>query len=159
MDIKGRLRIIGWGIFAVPIAACAVAGFVLLLAGLLYLSAKFADALGYQLAISGKFFIADEATKSVIAVGGALAVGGLALFGVHRQNIGASKRHNVDLSLALRKEVFLQVADAAASQHQILLSFASSEISEAERQALAEKAKEAFSRLQLVANEKTKAPC
>ena len=155
LDIKSGLKIIGLGVLAVLIAACAVAGFVLTLAGLLYLSAKFASLIGYQLAISGKFFTADEATKSAIAVGGALSVGGLALFGVHRQNVGAAKRHRVDASLALRKEVFLQVADAAANQYQVLMSFASPDITEIERIALMEKAKEAFSRLQLVANEKT----
>jgi ABC-type multidrug transport system fused ATPase/permease subunit len=138
-----------WTVLAVPLAAVALAVFVLMLAALQYWAHVAMDAVGY------KFVVSDEIAKTVITVGGALTVGGLALFGVRQQNLSAERRHRVDASLNLRKEIFLQVAEAASLQYQFLLSFASTDITEEDRRQMTEKIGAAFFRLQVVANEQT----
>jgi hypothetical protein len=136
-------------VVAVPLAALALAAFVLTLAALEYWARVGLCKFGY------KFVVSDEIAKTVITVGGALAVGGLALFGVRQQNLSAERRHRVDASLNLRKEIFLQIAEAASVQYQFLLSFASPDITEEDRRKMTEKIGAAFFRLQVVANEKT----
>ena len=61
----------------------------------------------------------------------------------------------VDSSLALRKEIFLQFADATAVQFQYLLSFALSNINEVDRNIMIEKNAAIFLRLQMVASQET----
>jgi hypothetical protein len=148
-DKATRSKAQWWTMLAVPLAAVALAGFVLILAALEYWTRVAMDAIGYRLSIS------DEIAKTVITVGGALTVGGLALFGVRQQNLSAERRHRVDASLNLRKEIFLQVAEAASVQYQFLLSFASPDITEEDRRKMTEKIGAAFFRLQVVANEAT----
>jgi hypothetical protein len=143
------IEVAGFTIAAIVFAAFLIAIFVLTLALLLLLSQKGASALGY------KFVISDEVAKAVIAVGGAVAVGGLALYGVHRQNMSAEKRHRVDSSLALRKEIFLQVAEAASVQYQSLLSFVTPGVTDADRKTMIDKVGGAFFRLQMVASHET----
>jgi hypothetical protein len=143
------LKVAGTALAAIVFAACLIAVFVLTLALLLLLSQTGAGPLGYKLVVS------DEVAKAVIAVGGAVAVGGLALYGVHRQNMSAEKRHRVDSSLALRKEIFMQVAEAASVQYQFLLSFGVPDITDAHRKTMTEKIGAAFFRLQMVASQGT----
>lgn len=140
---------IKFSIAAVVFAALMIAVFVLTLALLSLLSQMCADALGYKLVIS------DEVAKAVIAVGGAIGVGFLALYGVQRQNFSAEKRHKVDSSLALRKEIFLQAAEASATQYQFLLSFAAPEVTEADRKIMSQEIGKVFFKLQMVASHDT----
>lgn len=148
-DKTAGSRRLWWTVLAVPLAAVALAVFVLILAALQYWAQVAMDVMGYR------FFVSDEIAKTVITVGGALTVGGLALFGVRQQNLSAERRHRVDASLNLRKEIFLQVAEAASLQYQFLLSFASTETTEEGRGKMTEKIGAAFFRLQVVANENT----
>lgn len=133
----------------VVLAAFLIAVFVITLALLMLLSKMGADALGYKLSIS------DEVAKAVIAVGGAIGVGFVALYGVHQQNASAEKRHKVDSSFALRKEIFLQVVEAAAVQYQYLLSFANPKITEVDRAGMTQEIGKAFFKLQMVASQDT----
>jgi hypothetical protein len=147
---KAQLIVIaGSAIATIVFAAFLIAVFVLVLALLLLLSQKGAYALGYN------FVISDEVAKTVLAVGGTISVGGLALYGVHRQNMSAERRHRVDSSLALRKEIFLQVAEAASVQYQSLLSFANPVITDADRKTMFDKIGAAFYKLQVVASHET----
>jgi hypothetical protein len=143
------IEVAGSAIAAIIFAAFLISLFVLTLALLLLLSQECADALGYR------FVISDEVAKAVIAVGGAVAVGGVALYGVHRQNMSAEKRHRVDSSLALRKEIFLQVAEAASVQYQYLVSMALPDVTNADRKTMTEKIGAAFFRMQMVASQDT----
>jgi hypothetical protein len=136
-------------LLAVVAGASLLVFFILTLAGLELLSEHFADVLGYQLKIS------DEVAKTVVGVGGAFGVAVIALYGVHYQTISAERRHKVDSRLALRKEIFLEVAEAAAVQYQFLLSFADPEIIEAERAKMAQEIGKTFYKLQMVASTET----
>lgn len=146
MNFFQRIR---FSIAAVVVAALMIAVFVLTLALLALLSQMCADALGYKLVIS------DEVAKAVIAVGGAIGVGFLALYGVQQQNFSAEKRHKVDSSLALRKEIFLQVAEAASVQFEFLLSFGNPKVTDADRKSMSQEIGKAFFKLQMVASQDT----
>ena len=128
-------------------AALLISLLVLSLTFLLFLAQLGADWLGYTLAIP------DTVKAAVLTVIGAGCVGTLALYGVHRQNMSAEQRHKVDSSLTLRKEIFLQFADAASAQYQYLLSFATPNVTEADRRNMIDKNGAAFARLQLVASQ------
>jgi hypothetical protein len=106
---------------------------VLSLSSLLYFAQEIANWMGYSLNIP------DSVKAAVLTIIGAACVGALALYGVHRQNMSAEKRHRVDSSLALRKEIFLQFVDAASAQYQFLLSFATPSVTEADRRIMIEK--------------------
>jgi hypothetical protein len=136
-------------LIGIPLAACSIGIFVLSLAGIEYATKNTLDTLGFE------FTISEGITRAILTLGGALSVGCLALFGVHRQNLSAERRHKVDSSLALRKEIFLQVAEAASMQYQFLLSFASPDVTETERKLMTEKIGAAFFRLQVVASQET----
>ncbi|MET3131618.1 hypothetical protein AAKU55_001881 [Oxalobacteraceae bacterium GrIS 1.11] len=134
---------------AMIFAALLITVFVLTLALLMFFSQTCADALGYELVIS------EDLAKTVIACGGAIAVGFLALYGVQQQTFSAEKRHKVDSSLALKKEIFLQVAEAAAVQYQYLVSFASRDFKDTDRKHMAQEIGKAFFKLQMVASQET----
>ena len=144
-----RVRLAGFAGAVVISAALLISLFVLSLVLLLFLAQQGADKLGYVLSIP------DAVKAAVLTVVGAACVGALALYGVHRQNTSAEKRHRVDSSLALRKEIFLQFADAASAQFQFILSFAIPDVTEADRRSMIEKNGAAFARLQLVASQET----
>lgn len=129
--------------------ATSISLFVLVLAGLEFITGHVLSHFGFKLQIS------DEIRKTVIAIGGAIAVALVALFGVHRQNLSAERRHRTDSRLALRKEIFLKVAEAAAAQYQLLLSLAEGPINKELNVEFQRKTASAFFQLQMVANEST----
>jgi len=129
--------------------ACVIAIFVLVLSDLSLLVQSLAPTFGY------KFAVSDEISKTVIAVGGAVGVALVALYGVFQQNLSAEKRHRVDSSLALRKEIFLEVADAMSKEYRFLLSLAKLDLDQKERNEIVEDIGSAFFKAQVVGSPET----
>lgn len=144
-----HLKVAVFLIVVVLCTALLIGLFVLVLVILQFWSQNIAQLFGYKLEIS------DEIGKAIMAVGGAVAAAFLALYGVQRQNESAAERHRIDSSLALRKDIFLEVAEAYAVQYRYLLSFSDPSVKEEDRVRIVRENGNAFFKLQMVASAKT----
>ncbi|BBB61831.1 hypothetical protein UNDKW_3558 [Undibacterium sp. KW1] len=140
---------IGIIILIVIAASLTLSLFTLCLANILFFTQKVADNLGYT------FLISDEIAKAILTLGGAICVGFLALYGVRQQNLSAEMRHRKDASLTLKKEIFLEVAEASFFQFKILTTYAAPSVTEEDRQVMMQEVESAFFRMQIVSSQET----
>ena len=99
--------------------------------------------------------LSSEVEKSNLTVCAAIGGALLTLYGVHLQKISTDRRHKIDSALALKKDIFLQVAEAISIQHQYLISFADKNMTMEFRQQMLKEHTKAFFKLQLVAEPET----
>lgn len=95
--------------------------------------------------------LADDILKGGLTAAGTAVIASVALYGVLTQNKSAEDRHRADATLALRKDILLEVAEAYAMQVQFLTSFASPAVTDSQRQKMIEDGPKAFFKLQTVA--------
>ena len=146
---KSALNTVKFPIAAAAISAISIAILFCVLALLLFLVQCGVDFFGYRILIS------DEMQRAFLTIGGALGVALVALHGVRSQNISAENRHRIDSNLALKKDIFLQVAEAYSSQFQFVLTLSDPTISEIDRKDLIRNSGKAFFKLQFVAKQET----
>jgi hypothetical protein len=146
LRIKSAFEMAKIVFIGVIFATLAISLLIWLLSLILLLMQRGADLAGYT------FHIPDQIGQAVLAVAGAIGVAVVALYGVRSQNISAEKRHKIDSSLALRKDIFLQVAEAFSIQHSYLLSLADPAITDDIRKEMLKDSTKAFFKLQVVAS-------
>ena len=96
-----------------------------------------------------------ELTKSALTFSAAIGGAMIALYGVHLQKLSAEKKHKIDSAISLKKEIFLEVAEAVSLQHRYLISLSEAVTTEEDRKAMVIEHTKAFFKMQTVATQET----
>lgn len=146
--LQNRLSLLGTFFLTIFVLSVAVGILILILSGLLYLTQSAVGLLGYQYELS------DGVKTAVVSICGVIGAAILAFYGVRSQNISAESRHRIDKDLDLRKDIFLDVAEAYAINFKILLKAALPDAENNNSENLIE-CEKAFFKLHMVCSEQT----